>query len=114
MEKDGTLDLSDLKTALDTIGIKIPQWKVRQMIDDTDKGKGPIPSTARKNGHLTFEQFEQLCAELRSDDVALTFNKTLTKRENIVTLSGTEKSSAGTTHSVRNEEQVAFSDWINR
>lgn len=84
------------------------------MIDDTDKGKGPIPTNARKQGHLTFEQFEKLCADLRAEDVALTFQKAVTKRENIVTLSGTEKSSAGTTHSVRNEEQVAFSDWINR
>lgn len=84
------------------------------MIDDTDKGKGPIPPTARKNGHLTFEEFEQLCTDLRAKDIALTFKPAVTKRENIVTLPGTEKSSAGTTHSVRNEEQVAFSDWINR
>ena len=85
------------------------------MIDDMEKGKGPVPVTARKAGGLSFKEFEQLCSDLRSKDVALTFKNTISKRENLQTLGGmSEASSAGTTHSVRHEEQVAFSDWINR
>ena len=115
LDNNGHLDLSELKSALDLIGIKLPQWQVRQMIDDMEKGKGPVPVTARKQGCLSFNEFEQLCSDLRSQDVALTFKKNITKRENLQTLGGmSEASSAGTTHSVRHEEQVAFSDWINR
>lgn len=116
LDKDlsGRLDLSELKSALDVVGIKIPQWQVRQMIDDMEKGKGPVPSSARKTRELTFKEFEQLCSDLKSKDVALTFKSQVSKRENLQTLGGmSEASSAGTTHSVRHEEQVAFSDWIN-
>lgn len=107
--------MSELKSALDLVGLKIPQWQVRQMIDDMEKGKGPVPATARKNGGVTFKEFEQLCSDLKSKDIALTFKTAVSKRENLETLGGmSEASSAGTTHSVRHEEQVAFSDWINR
>ena len=115
LEKDGTLDLSELKSALDVVGIKIPQWQVRQMIDDMEKGKGPVPATSRKTGVLNINEFEKLCSELKQKDVALSFKKHVSKRENLQTLGGmSEASSEGTTHSVRHEEQVAFSDWINR
>lgn len=115
LDNNGHLDLSELKSALDLIGIKLPQWQVRQMIDDMEKGKGPVPVTARKQGGLSFKEFEQLCSDLRSKDVALTFKNKISKKENVQTLGGmSEASSAGTTHSVRHEEQVAFSDWINR
>lgn len=114
LENNGHLDLSELKSALDLIGIKLPQWQVRQMIDDMEKGKGPVPVTARKQGGLSLKEFEQLCGDLKSKDVALTFKNKISKRENLETLGGmSEASSAGTTHSVRHEEQVAFSDWIN-
>jgi len=114
LSSGGSLDLSELKAALDVVGIKLPQWQVRQMIDDMEKGKGPVPPTARKTGGLSLREFEQLCSDLKSKDVALTFKTAVSKRENLETLGGmSEASSAGTTHSVRHEEQVAFSDWIN-
>lgn len=48
-------------------------------------------------------------------DVGHTFKKAVTKRENIETHGGmTNASTEGTTHSVRKDEQVAFSNWINR
>lgn len=38
----------------------------------------------------------------------------VSKKENLETLGGmSDASSEGTTHSVRLEEQLAFSDWIN-
>ena len=115
LDKDGSgfLDLSELKTALDIVGFKIPQWQVRQMIDEMEKGKKA--SLERKNGQLTFPEFQQLYSDLKGKDVALSFKTQISKRENLRTLGGmSEASSAGTTHSVRHEEQVAFSDWINR
>lgn len=42
------------------------------------------------------------------------FKTVVSKRENLQTIGGmSEASSEGTTHSVRLEEQAAFSDWIN-
>ncbi|XP_067124802.1 plastin-1 isoform X2 [Centruroides vittatus] len=101
--------MSELKQALEIVGFKIPQWKVRQMIDDLERGQ-----VGDKKGRLSFEEFQQVCIDIKSRDVANTFKSMVTKRENVETLGGmSEASSEGTTHSVRHEEQVAFSDWIN-
>uniref|UniRef100_A0A6G1SPM7 Plastin-1 n=1 Tax=Aceria tosichella TaxID=561515 RepID=A0A6G1SPM7_9ACAR len=49
-----------------------------------------------------------------SQDVAQAFKTMVSKRENLQHLGGmSEASSEGTTHSVRQEEQAAFSNWIN-
>ena len=48
-------------------------------------------------------------------DFGSKFKKHVKRKEGIEVMEGTSKSSAeGTTHSVRKEEQVAFSNWINR
>lgn len=55
-----------------------------------------------------------MCAGLKAQDIASSFKKMVNKRENLETLGGmSTASSEGTTHSVRLEEQLAFSDWIN-
>ncbi|KAG0725332.1 Plastin-2 [Chionoecetes opilio] len=106
---NGFIDLSELKKALDVVGFKLPQWEVRKMISDWDRDtKGP------GKGQLSFEEFQNMCAGLKAQDVASTFKKMVNKRENLETLGGmSTASSEGTTHSVRLEEQLAFSDWIN-
>lgn len=49
-----------------------------------------------------------------SEDVAQAFKTMVSKKENLQHLGGmSEASSEGTTHSVRQEEQAAFSNWIN-
>jgi plastin-3 len=101
--------VSELKSALDIVGFKIPQWKVRQMIDEIERKR-----SMDKRGRLDFNEFQQLCSDLKSQDVALTFKTMVSRRENLETLGGmSEVSNEGTTHSVRHEEQVAFSDWVN-
>jgi plastin-3 len=111
IDRDGSgfIELAELKQALDVCGFKIPQYKVRQMIDEVDREQsGP------GKGRLSFEEFEQLCANLKSKDVATTFKQVVSKRENLETIGGmSDASSEGTTHSVRMEEQLAFSDWVN-
>uniref|UniRef100_A0A1B6E746 Plastin-2 n=1 Tax=Clastoptera arizonana TaxID=38151 RepID=A0A1B6E746_9HEMI len=106
---DGYIDLSELKNALDQCGFKLPGWKVRKMIEDYEDKK----STEHK-GRLTFSEFEKLCTELKAGEVGSTFKQVVSKKENLETLGGmSDASSEGTTHSVRLEEQLAFSDWIN-
>ncbi|CAG0883064.1 unnamed protein product [Darwinula stevensoni] len=102
---NGYIDVKELREALEVVGFKVPQYKIRQMIQDVDKNR---------DGRLSFEDFQQLCADLKSQEVGSTFKQVVSRRENLETLGGmSEASSEGTTHSVRLEEQLAFSDWIN-
>ncbi|XP_049881769.1 plastin-3 isoform X2 [Pectinophora gossypiella] len=119
---NGFIDLKELKDALDSVGYKIPQWKVRCMIEEYyDNGSskhgrgvnGNVNGDARKNG-ISLAEFEELCANLKAQQVASTFKQAVSKKENLEHLGGmSEASSDGTTHSVRLEEQMAFSGWIN-
>ena len=52
---DGTIDLSELKEALDNCGYKIPGWRVRQMIEEYDD-----KSKTQHRGRLSFEEFEKV------------------------------------------------------
>ncbi|XP_039298771.1 plastin-2 [Nilaparvata lugens] len=106
---DGYIDLAELKTALDLCGFKLPGWKVRTIIQDFDDKK-----RTEHQGRLSFGEFEKLCTELKANEVGSTFKQVVSKKENLETLGGmSDASSEGTTHSVRLEEQLAFSDWIN-
>lgn len=112
IDKDGNgyFELSKLKDALDIVGFKKPQWEVRLMIEEIEKKK-----KNETKGRVTFQEFQALCCDLKSKEIASTFKDAVTRRENLETLGGmSSASSVGTTHSVRVEEQVAFSDWINR
>ncbi|CAG2067145.1 unnamed protein product, partial [Timema podura] len=78
------------------------------MIEDYDNKR-----QITHKGRLSFEEFETLCGELKGNEVASTFKQVVSKKENLETLGGmSDASSEGTTHSVRLEEQLAFSDWI--
>lgn len=107
--KDGFIDLIELKDALNQVGFKLAGYQVREMIDEFKSKQ----RTAHQ-GKLNLEEFETLCLDLKSKDVASTFKAVVSKKENLETLGGMSSiSSEGTTHSVRLEEQLAFSDWIN-
>ncbi|XP_014088037.1 plastin-3 isoform X2 [Bactrocera oleae] len=107
--KDGFIDLCELKDALDQVGFKLPGYQVREMIDEFQNKQ-----RTSHQGKLNIEEFENLCLDLKSKDVASTFKTVVSKKENLETLGGMSSiSSEGTTHSVRLEEQLAFSDWIN-
>lgn len=94
---------------MDTVGFKLPGYQVRQMIDEFRNKQ-----RTQNVGKLSYDEFETLCVDLKSKDVASTFHKNLSKKENLEKLGGmSDQSAAGTTHSVRLEEQVAFSGWIN-
>ena len=58
----------------------------------------------------------QLFAELKRDhDFAHKLPNLVKKAQGVTTFGGMSNTSAeGTTHTVRNEEQVAFSNWINK
>ncbi|EZA48397.1 Plastin-3 [Ooceraea biroi] len=106
---DGFINVTELRSALDVCGFKMPGYKVRQMIEEYDDKQ-----RLEHKGRLSFEEFEKLCKELKANELGSTFKQVVSKKENLETLGGiSEASSEGTTHSVRLEEQLAFSDWIN-
>ncbi|XP_050425977.1 plastin-3 [Adelges cooleyi] len=105
---DGSIDLSELQEALELCGFKLPAWKVRKMIEDYGN------KNQQTKGKLSFSEFKKLCSDLKAGEVASSFKQVVSKKENLETLGGmSDASSEGTTHSVRLEEQLAFSDWIN-
>ncbi|XP_018566735.1 plastin-2 [Anoplophora glabripennis] len=106
---DGHIDLKELREALEACGFKIAGYQSR-LIEEEFKNSNKM----KINGKLTYDEFEKLICDLKANDVANTFRTAVSKRENLQHLGGTsEASNEGTTHSVRVEEQLAFSDWIN-
>ncbi|XP_050314549.1 plastin-2 [Anthonomus grandis grandis] len=106
---DGHIDLKELREALEVCGLKVAGYKSRQIEESFKNNK-----KTKIDGKLTYEEFMKIICDLKADDVAHTFRTAVSKRENLHHLGGTSHASNdGTTHSVRLEEQLAFSDWIN-
>jgi len=103
---DGFINVNDIGNALKTIGYDLPSYKVRDFQRKYD--------SVIVDDRISFEVFKQVCAEVK-DQYDLKVPKLAARRGEIEVHGGTsEVSSEGTTHSVRKEEQVAFSNWINR
>jgi len=101
---DDSFPSSDLKDMLDSVGIRLPKYKVREMT-----------ISMKDNGELTGDvidkmMFVQLCDTLESENVAKTFKTSRQHDKNAQVIAG----QMGAQHMVLNEEQVAFSDWINQ
>lgn len=106
---DGYIDLKELRDALDACGLRIPGYQSRLMEEEFKNS-----NRAKIKGKMTFDEFAQLFVDIKANDVANTFRTAVSKRENLQHLGGNSlTSNEGTTHSVRVEEQLAFSDWIN-
>lgn len=101
--EENKLPLSDVKTLLDEVGIRLPNHKVREICLDL-KGRGETDGD-----FLTKEAFEKLCQNLQSEDVAKTFKTSKQHDKDAEKIEG----KMGASHMVLNEEQAAFADWIN-
>lgn len=131
----GYIELSELKQALDLCGFKIPSYEVRRMVEEVDRdqrgpGKGRLSFDEFEHVRIhspilffyrftkIFESWQgflffgfflcgfQLCAKLKSQDVAATFKKVVSKPENLHTIGGTSNaSSEGTTHTVKKKKK---------
>lgn len=104
---DGEIQLQELKNALHTVGVKLPEYKVRELIQR-------YSTTDPQKQSLSLEEFNELYKELKEKDISTKFRKVVHKADNVEVLSGlSDQSNSDIVHSVRMEEQVAFSDWIN-
>jgi len=110
VDKDGSghITANELQDALAQVNIKLPGFEVRELIKKHD--------TIVRDDKLNFEEFKQLFAELKNDRDYGSKLRTLVKTATGVTTFGgmSTTSAVGTTHTVRMEEQVAFSNWINK
>lgn len=81
-------------------------YEIRNLIANFDEGG---------DQKLSLHEFQQLYLSLKKErDFGTQFKKQVQRREGIFTHGGTTTAStAGTTHTVRFAEQVAFSNWIN-
>jgi len=98
------LPLEDVKIMLDEVGIRLPNHKVRDIVDDL-RNKGDT-----EEEFMTKPIFEKVCQNLTSEDVARTFTTTKQHDKNAEKLGGVSEMGY---HTVLEEEQAAFADWIN-
>ncbi|CAI9729664.1 plastin-1 isoform X1 [Octopus vulgaris] len=105
-DNSGHITASELDNALEQLNIKLAGYEIRDLIGNFDNGE---------DQKLDIDEFQMLYLELKKNkDLGILFKKQVQRREGICTHGGrTTASSAGTTHSVRTAEQVAFSEWIN-
>jgi len=108
LDGNGYVSVAELQEALAVVGLKIPGHEVRELIRKHD--------TSVRDGRLDMNEFRQLYAELKEDrDMGMKLPSLVKKATGVKNLGGLSETSAdGTTHTVRMEEQVAFSNWINR
>jgi plastin-3 len=107
VDGSGTISISELGDALAVVGLKLPAYQVRDLIRKVD--------SRIKDDCLDFEEFKMLYALIKdTHDLGSRFKHHITPRSGLDNYAGMSPQSAeGTTHTVRKEEQVAFSNWIN-
>jgi len=98
------LQLSEVKAMLDEVGLILPNHKVREIVQDI-KNRGET-----EPGDLVAKEvFEKLCQDLADQDVCNTFKTKKQHDKDAEKIEG----EMGAKHTVLNEEQAAFADWIN-
>jgi plastin-3 len=103
---NGYITVSELKEALELCGFKLPQYKVRDLIREFD--------TKIQDDKLDMDEFKALYTRLESSRDGRGFKEMVSPKKDVEVIPGKEGVSADSVHVVTNEEQVAFSNWINR
>jgi len=102
-EFENNFPVNDLKEMLDSVGIRLPKYKVRELTLELQR-TGELQDDA-----VDKMMFLQLCDNLEGENVAKTFKTSRQHDKNAQVIAG----QMGAQHMVLNEEQVAFSDWMN-
>jgi len=107
LDGNGFVSASELQKAFEVVGLKLPGHEVRTLIDKHD---------LTRDGRIDMKEFKQLYAELKADrDMGMRMANVIKKANKVKTYSGTSETSAeGTTHTIGEEEQVAYANWINK
>uniref|UniRef100_A0A915IKL0 Calponin-homology (CH) domain-containing protein n=1 Tax=Romanomermis culicivorax TaxID=13658 RepID=A0A915IKL0_ROMCU len=104
---ENKVQLSELQKALEILNVKLPQYEVRNLINERF-------NSTTADGSISLAELTLLYFDLKSK-FDPNFRAKVHKASNVQILSATSEASQaiGIFHSIRNEEQVAFADWIN-
>jgi len=106
-ENGDSIATSNLKNALDHVGIKLPMYRVRELLNDLKtQGKACDQKGVSK------EVFREICNEQKRGDMAEKFKttKAITEKEAIKDASTTSYGYS----TIMLEEQKSFAHWLNR
>lgn len=97
--------ISSVKELLDHVGLKLPNHKVRDILEEAQQTGIVVGNTVSK------QEFEKLCQKIQDEEtaVAKTFKTHKQHDKDAEKIEGLH----GAHHMVLFEEQKAFSDWIN-
>ncbi|XP_042349019.1 plastin-3-like [Plectropomus leopardus] len=105
VDGNGYITACELSSLFREVGFTMPGFKIRELLKKLDKDN---------DSRISMEEFTAIYRELKDDKVAEGFKKALNKKEGIVNIGGTsEISSAGTQHSISEQERFAFANYIN-
>jgi len=106
-ENGDSIPTSNLKNALDHVGIKLPMYRVRELLNDLKtQGKACDQKGVSK------EVFREICNDQKRGDMAEKFKTT-----NVISEKEATKDESTTSygfHTIMNEEQMSFARWLNR
>ncbi|CAL1545073.1 unnamed protein product [Lymnaea stagnalis] len=106
LDSNGKISIQELGAALETVGIKVAGYELRQIMAQVD---------SNSDGTIDLEEFKRIYTSEKSKrDIGVTFKKAVQTRQGVNTIGGTSQASVeGTTHTVKDSERVAFANWIN-
>ncbi|XP_041654129.1 plastin-3-like [Cheilinus undulatus] len=105
VDGNGYICASELGSLFTEVGCSMPGYQLRELLQKLDKNK---------DSRISLEEFTAIFQDLKEDCLAKGFRKALNKKDGIVNIGGTsEISSAGTQHSISEQERFAFANYIN-
>lgn len=105
VDGNGYITASEIGGLFQELGKPMPGYKIREMLDSMDRDK---------DSRISLDEFTEIFHDVKSNTMASAFKSALKQKEGIVSIGGTsEISSAGTTHTIGEEERYAFANYIN-
>ena len=99
-----SLKIEDFGKVMKDCGEDVAGYQLRKIIADTHADKG---------GVISFDEFTKLFSQLSSKATGGIYKTAVDSRKGVQEVGGTSASAEGTRHSVSDDEQIGFSDWIN-
>ncbi|XP_078117219.1 plastin-3-like [Sander vitreus] len=102
---NGYIVSSELGDLFREAGCPLPGYQIRELLQKLDRDN---------DSRINFDEFTAIFKDMKEDRMAQGFKKALNKKQGIVAIGGTsEISSAGTQHSISEQERFAFANYIN-
>ncbi|XP_076746833.1 plastin-3 isoform X1 [Maylandia zebra] len=111
---NGYISSTELGNLFREVGCPVPGYQLRQLLQKLDLNNDSKIELSEFEAVACVCIYIQLFKELKDDRIAQSFRKALNKKEGIVAIGGTsELSSAGTQHSISEQERFAFANYLN-